>query len=80
MNIREDIQPWIITAIHENGGQATITKVAKHIWEHHESELRSDDSVFYNWQYEMRWAAGELRRTRQLRSASSSTRGVWVLG
>jgi hypothetical protein len=79
MDIREDIQPWIIDALRENGGNATITQVAKHVWEHHKEDISKDEFALYNWQYEMRWAAGKLRKTRQLKAAAASTRGTWFL-
>jgi len=79
MNIRVEIQPWIIRALSDCGGHATITAVAKHIWEHHEKELRSNEDIFFNWQYEMRWAAGALRKRHKIAPVKNYERGSWGL-
>jgi hypothetical protein len=79
MNIRQEIQPWIMDALCGNGGRGSITEVARHIWLHHERELRSSEEIFYNWQYDLRWAAGELRKIGRLKAATVSPRGVWEL-
>ena len=78
MNIREEIQPWIVSAIKENGGRATITQVARHIWQRHEHELRSSDEIFFNWQYEMRWGTRNLRRSGDMKPADPAEKGIWA--
>lgn len=40
--------------------------VAKHIWANHEDELKRSGDLFYSWQYDMRWAAQNLRGAGQL--------------
>ncbi len=52
MSTRDELQPWIVDALQNHGGQAPITDVARFIWLHHEPELRSSDDLFYKWQYE----------------------------
>jgi hypothetical protein len=79
MAARDQLQPWIIDALRNNGGQATITEVSRYIWQHHEQDLRATDELFFNWQYELRWAARELRRVGRLGAASASQKGIWVL-
>ena len=79
MNIREEIQPWIVDALRANGGRGTITQVARHVWQNHESDLRSSDDIFYNWQYDMRWAAGKLRAIGKMKAADASPKGIWML-
>lgn len=59
---REDLKKWVVEALKENGGQAALIDVAKHIWMHHEKELRASGDLFYKWQYDMRWAAMVLRK------------------
>jgi hypothetical protein len=66
-------------ALRSEGGQATITEVSRHVWQHHEPDLRASGDLFFNWQYELRWAAGELRRAGRLKAADASPRGVWSL-
>jgi hypothetical protein len=79
MSTRDELQPWIVDALQNHGGQAPITDVARHVWLHHEPELRSSDDLFYKWQYELRWAAGELRRAGRMKAADASPKGIWVL-
>ena len=61
MATREDLADWVCQALHGLNGQATLVNVARHIWEHHEDELRRSGDLFYTWQYEMRWAGQRLR-------------------
>jgi hypothetical protein len=79
MEARDQLQPWVIDALRDHGGRATITEVARHVWQHHEHDLRLSDDLFYNWQYEMRWAAGKLRDAGQMKSSNASEKGVWAL-
>jgi hypothetical protein len=64
-------------ALRAHNGQATIVEVAKHIWDHHEAELRAAGDLFFTWQYDMRWAALELRKEGRL--APSQGRGPWQI-
>lgn len=63
---REDLKDWVYEAVRENGGVASIVTVAKHIWIHHEAELRASGDLFYKWQYDMRWAAQRLRNSKKM--------------
>ena len=63
---REDLKDWVYQAVRENAGRTSVVKVAQHIWEHREQELRSSGDLFYTWQYEMRWAAQQLRKEGRL--------------
>ncbi|MEF2546482.1 hypothetical protein VQ045_04835 [Aurantimonas sp. E1-2-R+4] len=59
--MREELQQWVLDAVRDEGGSATVLKVAKHIWDRHESELKDAGDLFYTWQYDMRWAGQRLR-------------------
>ena len=61
MSKDDRLKKWVLEAVKSNGGEATLTQVAKHLWDNHEDELRSLGSGFYSWQYDMRWAAQYLR-------------------
>ena len=78
MVVKSDLQKWVIDALKANGGEASILYVAKHIWEHHQNDLKGQD-LFYSWQYDMRWAATELRKTGILVAADDDRRGKWTL-
>ncbi|MBS0564740.1 MAG: hypothetical protein JSR87_09770 [Proteobacteria bacterium] len=58
---KEDLKRWVLDALHSEGGSSSLIEVAKHIWEHHEAELRRSGDLFFKWQYDMRWAATALR-------------------
>ena len=75
---KSDLPNWVLEALRSNGGQASILYVAKHIWEHHQKELKAND-LFYSWQYDMRWAATELRKRGLLVAAEDDRRGKWTV-
>lgn len=75
MATKDDLQEWVIDALRDLGGEAHLTAVARHIWEHHESELRTSGDLFYTWQYDMRWAAQRLQVAGRLIKLSRS----WAL-
>jgi hypothetical protein len=75
----DDLKQAVVRAIAANGGKAKIIDVARHIWEHHQNDLRASGDRFYRWQYEMRWAANILRHEGRLQLADESPKGIWVL-
>lgn len=77
MITKDDLKTWVARALHDLGGEAVIVDVAKWIWDRHESDLRASGSMFYKWQYEMRWAAQALVKEGKLNKTSE--RGVWKL-
>lgn len=79
MASKEDLPDWVVEALSDHGGSARLIDVAKHIWKHRESELRASGDLFYKWQYDMRWAANQLRRTGRMKDANVSPTGVWEL-
>ena len=79
MSTKDDLKTWILQALKESGGSADILTVAEHLWREHESDLRSSGRLFYTWQYDMRWAALELRKAGAMRPTASSPIGTWEL-
>lgn len=77
MTFKEDLKRWVLEAIDAHHGKASLINVAKHIWDEHESDLRSSGEGFYTWQYDMRWAAQALRDEGVLANADSTPRGIW---
>jgi hypothetical protein len=78
MATKGDLVDWVREALNSSGGAGTILYVAKHIWQHHEQELRESD-LFYTWHYDMRWAATELRKRGIMVAAEDDRRGKWTL-
>ena len=79
MAARHDLVDWVHEALVKSGGSATVTEVAKHIWEHHETELKKSGDLFFTWQYDMRWAAQSLRNQVKATAARNGTAGVWSI-
>jgi hypothetical protein len=76
---KEDLVRLVEQALQTSGGSSTIVDVCKYVWEHHEDELLRSGSLFYTWQYDIRWAAHSLRMQGRMRPVSSSPKGVWEL-
>lgn len=79
MATKHDVTDWVASALRRLGGSASLVEVARDLWTHHESELRSSGDLFYTWQYDMRWSANVLRRTGIMEAAEVSPPGVWQL-
>jgi hypothetical protein len=76
---KNDIKDWVLDALSKHGGSATLVQVATHIWDKHEEDLRASGDLFYTWQYDVRWAATELRKSGKMIGADLSPKGNWVL-
>jgi hypothetical protein len=79
MITKHDLGDWIVDALRSAGGRATIVSVCEHVWRQHEADLRASGDLFFTWQYDIRWAATNLRHGRVLKAAEVSPRGVWEL-
>lgn len=76
---KDVLENWIIEALQSKGGQSTLLEICKYVWIHHEVDLKKSGNLFYTWQYDIRWAATELRKVDKLLPADQSPRGVWIL-
>ena len=79
MTYRETLQLWVREALAALGGEAKILDVSKRVWAEHENDLKQAGNAFYSWQYDLRWAANELRRSGHLSFRIESGKSVWVL-
>ncbi|HAV49272.1 MULTISPECIES: hypothetical protein [unclassified Brevundimonas] len=77
-NLKVELGDWVVEALKNAGGEATIVEVAKHIWEHYEPELRASGDRFYDWQYQMRWSAQRLQDEGRIKKGMP-TRRHWTL-
>jgi len=75
----ESLEDWILDALKDHRGSATIVEMAKHIWTHHESDLRSSDEMFFTWQYRMRWAGTRLSKAGKINKGKDGIRARWQL-
>jgi hypothetical protein len=76
---KTDLQPWLLDALHRNGGKGTIAQLCKLLWELHRDELERSGDLFYTWQYDVRWAAQKLRDQGILEDINKLPKGVWAL-
>lgn len=76
---KSDLKKLIKEALQSYGGGARHQLVAKYIWDNYKHELERSENLLYTWQYDLRWAATELRRRGILKPADQSPRGVWEL-
>ena len=70
---------WVREALVAVGGKGTIVDVCKALWRLHESDLRAMGDEFYTWQYDVRWAAHQLRNRHEARLTTEGRRSVWEL-
>jgi len=76
---REDLRKWLTEALEANNGSASIVEICKYVWEKYENELRRSGDLFYTWQYDIRWAATQLRKKGIIRAVDLSSKGIWEL-
>lgn len=79
MFTREDLKPLIIKALTSFGGKGRVLQVCKYIWDNHEAEIKSSGDLLYKWQYDVRWAAQELRDAGVLKPMHGSRSKPWEL-
>jgi hypothetical protein len=70
---------WLAQALRSHGGRASIVNACKHVWQHHEADLRRSGDLFFTWQYDIRWAAHALRKQGRMKADAVSPKGVWEL-
>lgn len=66
MITKSHLKNWVLSALDDLGGTGRVVDVAKHIWDHHEEDLKRAGDLFYTWQYAMRWAGQELQHEGKL--------------
>jgi hypothetical protein len=76
---RYDLPDILYDAIKDNDGQVSIIEICKYIWDKYEEDLKNSGDLFFSWQYDIRWAATELRKSKRMRAAELSPRGIWEI-
>ena len=76
---KENLREWLIEALEENNGRASIVDVCRYIWNHYENELRISGDLFFTWQYDVRWLPTQLRKEGIMRATHLSPQGIWEL-
>lgn len=78
MATKWDLQLWIQEALEGRGGSASLVEVCRDVWQVHEQDLRASGDLFYTWQYDIRWAAQELRNRGVLAPIDRKSR-LWTI-
>lgn len=85
---RNDLPDFLYKIIDELGGKASMMSIFRKFWEKHGKELSSADDMFYTWNYDIRWAATQLRSQGRMKPAFTkenthgapmSPRGIWEI-
>lgn len=79
MVTRESMKLWIIECLRERGGSAWPREVSKYVWDRYEAELRESGDMLYTWQYDIRWAAQQLRNGGTLKPVHRRRDLPWEL-
>jgi hypothetical protein len=79
MATKHDLKEWVVEALTAHRGSAHHIEVAKHIWANHRADLEASGDLFYTWQYDVRWAADDLRREGKLMPKPKGDKGPWQL-
>lgn len=76
---KKDLPQFVLNALTDLGGEATITEICKHIWTNEISKIPIEKrtNVFYTWGYDVRWA-GQYLRDENL--SHIPKRGIWAMG
>ena len=53
--------------------------VCRVFWTHYEDELKASGDILYTWQYDIRWAATDLRKSGIMKDAADCPKGIWSL-
>lgn len=76
---RSDLPRTLNDVLFKRGGRGSIVDVCKDFWTKYETDLRGSGDLFYTWQYDIRWAATELRKIKKMKEANESPKGIWEL-
>ena len=76
---RYELPDILYASLKSMDGSSSIIDVCKYVWKNYHKELQISGDLFYTWQYDIRWAATELRKTGRMKSAEISLRGVWEI-
>lgn len=79
MLTKQDLPRIVLDVLEHLGGSGSVVEVAREVWQRHEPELRVSGDLFYTWQYDLRWAAQELRNDGLLAPTSRGASSRWTV-
>lgn len=78
--ITKDMLPDLLYGVLKSmGGSASWLQVCKKFYSIYENDLKNSGDLFYTWQYDIRWAATDLRKSGRMKDAKVSPGGVWEI-
>ncbi|MDB5680647.1 MAG: uncharacterized protein JWO16_452 [Sphingomonas bacterium] len=79
MGNREKLKLWVREALGQLGSEGLILDVMKQVWAVHQTDITQSGDGFYTWQYDIRWAADELRKEGALGLRKAGAKSIWIL-
>ena len=85
---RKDLPNKLYSLIAELGGKAKMIDIFKSFWTKYEHELKNSGDLFYTWNYDIRWAATNLRKNKRMKQAKEqentfgediTSKGIWEI-
>lgn len=74
------MRAWVVLALQANEEKKAFPKdVARYIWENYKNELMRSGDMLYTWQYDVRWAAQDLRNSGVLKPVNGRRDLPWEL-
>jgi hypothetical protein len=79
MVTRDSMKQWIIECLQEHNGSAWPREVSKYVWVNYEADLKTSGDILFTWQYDIRWAAQQLRYEGVLKPVNRRRDLPWKL-
>ncbi|MBT9448783.1 hypothetical protein ICN84_01690 [Akkermansia glycaniphila] len=85
---RKDLPNILYQLLQKLGGKASMMTIFREFWKVYGNQLSPTDDMFYTWNYDIRWAATQLRQQKRMRGASTkenthgvpvSPKGIWEI-
>ncbi|MHC5355060.1 hypothetical protein ACYSNX_13065 [Myroides sp. LJL115] len=76
---KNKLKKCIVEALKAKGNKAKLIDICRYIWANYEKELENSGDLFYTWQYDIRWAATQLRKEGVLKPVHEQKNGFWEL-
>lgn len=74
---KSDLPNILYDIIRSLGGRADMMTVFEEFWRRYGATLTPPDPLFYTWNYDIRWAATELRKSGKMKSTHLCEKGIW---
>ena len=85
---RKELPDILLSILKNMGGSASMMEVFKFFWKEYGAKISQTEDIFYTWNYDIRWAATNLRKRGLMKPAKKqentygediSSKGIWEL-